>query len=198
MHRWSTQPAGITKDFNGCVQLMKNYVITRINLLDSRALDVHPLPPNRVYIGPSNYPLRNLPFSVPATPGTVLPREMASCELRDSMHLRLIHRSIHYEIESVWESGELTNFVAEITLPSAPLKVGHAYRVRVQMKDSTSRWSRWSDPIQFFPNLPENATILAASLRLTELMYQPPAGNDFEFIEIYNTNALVALDLSGV
>ena len=54
-----------------------------------------------------------------------------------------------YEITAQWESGEISPFTNAITIPADALKIGHAYRVRVQMKDTTGRWSRWSAPVQF-------------------------------------------------
>jgi hypothetical protein len=39
---------------------------------------------------------------------------------------------------------------------------------------------------------------LIAHLRVSELMYNPPEGSDYEFIELYNTSTSLALDLSGV
>lgn len=45
--------------------------------------------------------------------------------------------------------------------------------------------------------LPANLTALLNHLRLTEFNYKPRSGNDYEFVELYNTGT-TALDLSGV
>ncbi len=108
-----------------------------------------------------------------------------------------------YEINAAWDSGEIKAFNSDITIPAAALKAGRTYRVRCRMKDNTGRWSHWSNPIQFTAGLPLAAGLLS-SLRITELMYNPPApasggidNNEFEFIELKNIGAEI-LDLSGV
>ena len=53
-----------------------------------------------------------------------------------------------YEITTIWES-ETPTFVADLALPSSVAVPGHAYRVRVRMKDTTGRWSHWSAPVEF-------------------------------------------------
>ena len=49
--------------------------------------------------------------------------------------------------------GEITPFTDEILIPATAVEAGHAYRVRVRMKDNTGRWGHWSDPVQFIPTL---------------------------------------------
>ncbi|MFM1904090.1 MAG: hypothetical protein RLZZ440_1990, partial [Planctomycetota bacterium] len=93
-----------------------------------------------------------------------------------------------YEIDAVWESGELTSFTDSVTVPAGVLEAGKTYRARVRMKDSTGRWSHWSDPLEF--------TTAAVGppplLRITELHYNPASTPLFvdeqllEFIEITN------------
>ena len=109
-----------------------------------------------------------------------------------------------YEIEAVWESPEQTEFNSEVTIPGSTLRPGRTYRVRCRMKDSTGRWSHWSDPVQFVAGEPLAAGILA-DLRITEVMYNPlellPGGDidndDYEFIELKNVGD-ETLDLSSV
>ena len=71
------------------------------------------------------------------------------------------------------------------------------------MKDNTGRWSHWSSPVQFVAGEPLAAGILA-DLRITEVMYNPPAlagdgidNNEFEFIELKNIGD-ETLDLTSV
>jgi len=109
-----------------------------------------------------------------------------------------------YEIDAVWESEEITDFNSTVTIPASDVRVGRTYRVRCRMKDSTGRWSHWSDPVQFEAGEPISVGPLA-NLRITELMYNPaapPAGNvtdndEFEFIELKNIGDEV-LDLDYV
>ncbi|MBN1846878.1 MAG: lamin tail domain-containing protein, partial [Sedimentisphaerales bacterium] len=117
-------------------------------------------------------------------------------------------RRRHYEIEPVWESGQITPFQNTVQIPADGVQQGHRYRVRVRMMDATGRWSHWSDPNEFVVGEPLSAGTLE-HLRLTELMYHPAepsvaeenAGftdkDDFEFIELKNTGT-TELDLSDV
>ncbi|MGE5294388.1 MAG: lamin tail domain-containing protein, partial [Solirubrobacterales bacterium] len=107
-----------------------------------------------------------------------------------------------YEINATWESEEITTFASDITIPACAVQPGKTYRVRCRMKDDTGRWSKWSNPVQFVAGEPI-ATGVLAGLRITELMYNPPAADtgvdndEFEFIELKNVGS-ETLDLSGV
>jgi len=110
-----------------------------------------------------------------------------------------------YEIDSVWESQEITDVSnSTIQIPASAVKVGRTYRVRSRMKDNSGRWSHWSAPLQFVTGEPMSAGILE-DLRITEVMYNPPAplagdsadNEEFEFIELMNIGD-ENLDLSSV
>lgn len=109
-----------------------------------------------------------------------------------------------YEIEAVWDSGELTEYAPDVTIPASVVRPGRTYRVRCKMKDNTGRWSHWSDAVQFEAAEPLSQGVLA-DLRVIEVMYNPadpPPGDDsdsddFEFIELKNVGDEV-LDLSYV
>jgi hypothetical protein len=110
-----------------------------------------------------------------------------------------------YEIDSVWESDEITDAAnTSIQIPASEVKVGRTYRVRCRMEDNSGRWSHWSDPVQFVTGEPMSAGILD-DLRITEVMYNPPAPpagdstdkEEFEFIELKNIGD-ENLDLSYV
>ncbi|MGB2861905.1 MAG: lamin tail domain-containing protein, partial [Sedimentisphaerales bacterium] len=110
-----------------------------------------------------------------------------------------------YEIDSVWESEEITDGSNRtIQIPASAVKVGRTYRVRSRMKDNSGRWSHWSSPIQFVTGESMSAGILE-DLRITEVMYNPPAppagdstdNEEFEFIELMNIGD-ENLDLSSV
>jgi len=102
-----------------------------------------------------------------------------------------------YEITALWESGELTTYSDTITIPGGALEVGHTYRVRVRMKDTTGRWSHWSTPVPLTTTEPLRP--VSDQLRITEVMYHPlePTpdelaisphflADDFEYIELQN------------
>ena len=109
-----------------------------------------------------------------------------------------------YEIDSVWESGELTEFKESVTIPASAVKPDRVYRVRCRMKDSTGRWSHWSAPVQFLTTEAVAAGILS-DLRVMEVMYNPSDwpgdetidNDEFEFIELKNIGD-ETLDLNTV
>ena len=110
-----------------------------------------------------------------------------------------------YEIDSVWESEEITDSTnGTIQIPASAVKVERTYRVRSRVKDNSGRWSHWSAPLQFVTDEPMSAGILE-DLRITEVMYNPPAppagdttdNEEFEFIELMNIGD-EDLDLSSV
>jgi hypothetical protein len=107
-----------------------------------------------------------------------------------------------YEVETLWESPEITNASQRtIQIPASVVEPNNLYRVRSRTKDNTGRWSHWSAPIQFTTGEPLSVGILD-DLRITELMYNPPDGSgydndEFEFVELKNTGDTV-LDLNYV
>ena len=109
-----------------------------------------------------------------------------------------------YEMTEVWSSGELLAFNANIAVPANALKVGHAYRARVRHKDSTGRFSHWSDPVAITTTGSNYVQVLKDNLMITEVMYHPdvPTGGyleeDFEFIELTNISPSLTLDLTNV
>ena len=200
--------SGVTRDFNGCIRLMKNYVLFRSTNtaaqggpLDRLSADpLIPSTPSIVYVGATNYPANRLVFQSPAFVGQGGFRSMkwrVGEITRPTEPSWLATDPWKYEIDAVWESEELTAFNPEITIPTGVLKAGHAYRARVRMTDQTGRTSHWSPPVEFVVGEPDTAADLLSYLRLTELMYDPPAGTDAEFIELRNCSANVTLTLDG-
>ena len=103
-----------------------------------------------------------------------------------------------FEYAALWTSDEAATYGDSIHVPGGALEVAHTYRVRVRMKDTTGRWSHWSEPAELTTTEPLGPTL--DELRITEIMYHPagptPAElavnphllrNDFEFIELQNT-----------
>jgi hypothetical protein len=118
-----------------------------------------------------------------------------------------------YEMTEVWSSGELPAFNASIAVPANVLKVGRAYRARVRHKDSTGRYSHWSDPVAFISAGSNYAQVLRENFVVSEVMYHPappsqadldsnPGSNwleeDFEYIELANISTALTLNLSNV
>lgn len=200
-YQWPREPS-VSKDFSGCVQLMKNYVVARGGILANLASDaLIPATPVLNYIGPGNYSLTGIRFRCSdysgSNPFAALKWRVAEVWNTNAPAYRPGDPR-PYEITPVWETGEITAFANEVAIPASALKVGHTYRARARMKDTTGRWSSWSAPAQFTAGLPDNAEAIAQSLKITELMYDPPGGGAYEFIELHNSSATDPLALDGV
>src|SRR4030095_5082612 len=52
-------------------------------------------------------------------------------------------------------------------------------------------------PVQFVCGDPDSSTALLANLRISELMYNSPAGNEYDFVELHHAGGPQALDLNG-
>ncbi|HWH71220.1 MAG TPA: lamin tail domain-containing protein, partial [Candidatus Sulfotelmatobacter sp.] len=203
-YQWPYEPT-VPKSFEGVVQLMKNYInyrSTNVSFsLDTISADaLRPNRPTVTYTGPSNFPINRLTFrcssfsgvggvfaSMKWRIGEVTDTNLASFEPNEPWK---------YEITPVWESAELTAFNSDLTLQPAGLTVGHKYRVRVRMKDSTGRTSNWSPPVEFVAGQVDGAADLLNYLRITEVMYNPPPGG-YEYIELHNLSATNTLQLAG-
>jgi hypothetical protein len=203
-YQWPNEPT-VSKNFNGCIQLLKNYIGYRATnatfSLDTMAADnSKPNRPTITYTGPAGYPLNRLTFQSSPYGGANSFRSMRwrVGEITDTNSPNYRSDEPHrYEIETVWDSGPITTFNATIQIPANVLRVGSRYRVRVLHTDTTGRNSQWSLPHEFTCGDPDNAADLLNYLRITEVMYNPPFGG-YEFVELYNSSATVTLDLAGV
>lgn len=195
--------------FDGGVKRMKDYLLfrgtnsaARANNLDAIARDTQiPVRPVITYTGSNGYPVNRLTFRTSGYSGAGAFRSMKwrIGEISPTnTPAYLSDAPWKYEIEPVWESGELTSYNADGVVPAGVLKVGHTYRARVRFTDAAGRTGNWSLPVQFIAGAPDNAAALTDSLRITELMYNPPAGTDYEFLELHNGSADTVLDLAGI
>lgn len=196
--------SGVSNSFEGCVQLMKNYVSERGALLDILASDTAiPHKPTITYTGPDGYPLNGLSFNCsefgdPQGSNTFAAIEWRAGEVLDpSAPAYDLGTEPPYEIEAKWDSGTQTNYSNTVTIPISALKIGRAYRVRVRMQDTSGRWSHWSEPEQFITTESDTAADLAAHLRISEIMYNAAEDGDFDFVELHNSSTNQTLDLSG-
>ncbi|MGE5609609.1 MAG: lamin tail domain-containing protein [Bacillota bacterium] len=209
--------AAPTKDFRGMAQRLKTYVTNRSSYLDNIAADsLIPNKPTASYVGAAGYPVDGLTFRSSAfsdSTGTFAAMKWRIVEVNapgDPAYDPNAPRKS--EIDATWESPELTTFNSNITIPATIvedgkvrtiLEPGKYYRVRVRMKDSTGRWSKWSDAVQFMAGA--GSTTIADSLRITELHYDPAAPaegspytkDDFEFVELTNIGPQ-PINLNGV
>jgi hypothetical protein len=193
---------GVPKNFNGAVQLMKNYINSRGAWVDTNLASDPMIPdtPAVTATGATNFPANRLIFSASAYGGSSAFAAMKwrLAEITDPSNPTFDpSQPRKYEINADWESDELTAFTSAITIPSAIVKVGRTYRVRVRMKDDTGRWSHWASPVEFVAGQPDNSAALLEHLCISELMYQPAASSEFEFIELQNASPDLTLELNG-
>ena len=135
---------------------MKAYVVSRGSYLDNLAADAAiPNQPTVTYTGPAGFPgdqltFRSSAFADPQGAGTFAGMKWRLAEVTNPSAPGYDPKAPKkYEINSLWESGELSAFAPDVTVPAQYVVAGHTYRVRVRMKDKTGRWSHWSAPIEF-------------------------------------------------
>lgn len=206
-YQWPNEPS-VSKDFAGCVQLMKNYVTFRATSPSARAMALDliandpaiPATPILTYDGPTDHPVNALRFRVSAYSGTAAFGAMkwrVGEITRPTTPSWQASEPWKYEITPVGESADVPSFSEQIAIPPGALKAGNVYRARVQFRDAEGRTSHWSAPVEFVAGEADNFTELRRSLRFTELMYHPPAGSAYEFIELHNTSPDTTLNLAG-
>ena len=203
-YQWPNEPT-VSRNFDGCVQLMKNYVGYRSTnptfSLDTMAADsLKPARPTIAYTGSAGYPINRLTFRSGNYSGGNAFKSIRwrVAEITDTNSPNYRSNEPHkYEIETLWDSGPVASFNLDVTIPAHVLRVGNRYRVRVLHTDTTGRTSQWSLANEFTVGPPENEADLLNYLRITELMYNPPPGG-YEYVELYNSSSTTTLDLSGV
>ena len=146
--------AAAMKDFRGMAQLMKDYVATRGRWIDSNLLRDSKIPtqPTVTYAGPEKFPSGQLAFRASEYKGSAafaaMKWRLAEIASPENKNGKLTAPG-KYETTPVWESPELTSFTADFTLPPNATTAGRICRVRVRVKDSTGRWSHWSQAVEF-------------------------------------------------
>ncbi len=186
-----------SRTFEGMMQLMKNYIISRGNWIKSSIIADSSIPdtPQVTSTGSEAFAADALSFSVsdfsdPQGDNSFGSMEWRIGEVALSSAPPFDPASPRpYEINAVWESGELPYFEQDLELTPWLLKIGHRYRLRARFMDNTNRWSHWSPPIEFTVSEPAVPFPQTAALRITEIMYNPENGADYEFIELTNIGA---------
>jgi len=193
--------ANLRGSFNAGIQIMKNYVNIRGAFLDTIANDAAiPATPIVTATAPANFPLNKLTFRVSnysgGNPFAALKWRIAEITPTNAA-VSTLTESAKYEITANWESGDITLFSTDIAIPSDVVRAGSTYRVRCRFKDTTGRWSRWSPPVEFVCGPPDTSAALLANLRISELMYNSPAGSEYDFVELHHAGGPLTLDLNG-
>ncbi len=208
-----------TDDFPGMMDVLKNYVVKRSAWMEDGVLDSTeskiPDAPTITSIGSADYQVDDLRFETSAFKGGSIfaKQNFAALKWRLAEITDVTAPDFDpappnkYEIDAVWESGELTEFSSTIAIPAEAVKPGSVYRVRARMKNDDELWSHWSDPIQFVATIPDIQPYLDG-LIIAEIMYSPEEATaeqlamgfeaaDFEFIELMNIGS-TTLDLTNV
>lgn len=196
----------ISADFEGQMDFATNFMSAGgqgyDNLVAEAADTDIPDTPTITYTGVAGYPISDLrfqssTFSDPNGSGTFAAIEWRLAEILDTSAPNYDPtKAPPYEIDAVWESGELTSFSAEALIPPSEVATGSTYRARVRHKDSTGRWSHWSAPVKFTLTSPDISEY-QNSLVISELMYNPDGSDDLEFIELKNIGT-TTLDLTPI
>jgi hypothetical protein len=180
-----------------------------ITRLDTLASDVDiPTKPVIYYVGQTNFPMNSLtfeclPYADLQGAGTFAGMQWRLAEVRSTNQVPADPRVVPpLEWDAIWESGTLTVWTNRITIPGLVVETNKIYRARVRHLDNTSRWSKWSDPLEFSVTAVDLVSVLRQNLRFSEIMYNPPDQNpyvsdDLEFLEIKNIGA-APLSLGGL
>ena len=210
----SSDPAGvrytrtlISADHEGQMDYMRTFMQPGGFGYDKLVAEVAdaqiPATPTITYTGTAGYPVNGLAFqstafSDPGGAGTFAAVEWRVAEISDPAAPNYDPTNVPpYEVDAVWESGELVAFAADSPLvPSSEIRSGSTYRARARHMDSSDRWSHWSAPLEFTASLPD-LMAYKNGLVVSEVMYKPSGGGLLEFVEIKNVGP-VTLDLSDV
>jgi hypothetical protein len=196
----------VSANHEGMVQWVKDFMLGGYgaNRLTSDAADAAiPDRPALTARGDPRFPVDDLrfetsPFTDPQGPGTFGAMEWRLAEITPAgAPPPTPPGPRRNEIDPVWESGELPTFASTVQVPSNVARAGHRYRARVRMRDTSRRWSRWSEPVEFMASEPLTPFPQTQFLRITEIMYHAPEGQDHDFIELKNVGG-VTVDLRGV
>ncbi|MGB1259799.1 MAG: lamin tail domain-containing protein [Akkermansiaceae bacterium] len=196
----------VSADFEGQLDYVRKFMSSGghgYEKLATEAADSNiPDQPTLTYSGTAGYPVSDLrfqstAFTDPNGNGSFAAMEWRVAEVSDPTSANYDPgQAPPYEIDAAWESGELTSFTNEVTIPPSVVSTGSTYRARVRHKDSSGRWSHWSAPVEFSITSPD-ITSYKNGLVISEIMYNPDGSDDREFIEIKNVGA-VTLDLTPI
>ena len=195
----------VSKSFAGAAQLMKNYIVYRCSntvfSLDTISADSSiPATPTVTFTGGTNFALNKLSFHSTDFNGANGFRSIQwrMGEITDTNSAVYDATQPHdYEITPVWISGDIKTSSRDVIIPASTVKPGHTYRVRSRMVDAAGKSGHWSAPVQFVAAAQDNVSALVQQLKVTELMYNSPAGSDYDFVELFNSGSS-SLDLTGV
>lgn len=200
----------VSPDFPGMIDWVKRFTVAggfggdQLQVLADGG-SKEPDKPVITYTGPEGYPIDALRFESSAFSGgslfvsqTFTAMEWRLGEIRNPSTSNYVPGDpMIFEIDAVWESGELEGFVGEMHLPAEVIDPDSTYRARVRHRNQLGQWSHWSDPIEFQASADVTPY---QDLVISEIMYHPAAvteseavlgyeESDFEYIELWNTGS---------
>ncbi|MEI7733424.1 MAG: CotH kinase family protein [Verrucomicrobiota bacterium] len=96
------------------------------------------------------YAFRASAFASPVTNATAAAVEWRLAEISaPGVPGFVTNQPCRYELQTLWNSGELPPGRPELQLADNLCKKVHTYRVRARYKDNSGRWGHWSEPVQF-------------------------------------------------
>lgn len=210
--------------FAGMMQKMRNYVVTRRNVVTTQILTpaeealVPTTPVISISSGPgATVPTNGLTFTSTAFAGkngaTFSAMKWRIAEVTEpgaagyQPYNHTNRRLYEADPANTVESAEITTFNSNYSFPPIAAKVGHTYRARVQHRDSTGRWSHWSTPVSFTASAPD-INVYLQGLVVSQVMYRPASptpseqaiaqsAESFEWIELKNVGPS-PLDLTPI
>jgi len=137
-----------TRDFQGMVKLMKDYVVERGRWCDATLLGKAHIPPTPTVTDqePIDFTKSKLLFRATLAAGNDAGEtvEWRVAEITPGVANKST-RPRKYEIEPIWQQTG----GARMEIPIKILEPGRTYRVRARSRDATGRCGHWSPPFQF-------------------------------------------------
>ncbi|MDP8246282.1 MAG: lamin tail domain-containing protein [Candidatus Hinthialibacter antarcticus] len=79
----------------------------------------------------------------------------------------------------------------------APIAINSAAQIRARAK-SGDEWSAIDDATFLIQSTQDNIAFIRENLKITEVMYNPPRGSEYEYIELYNASGTDSIALSNL
>jgi hypothetical protein len=173
--------------FSQEIQQLKRFATTRADILRAQLPRNCPATPALTYAGAPNYLIDQLVFTCSDYRDTsqFAAMQWQLAEVTDRNNPFYAPQFLpHYEINAIWESGEITVFDNKISIPYGVALPNRSYRLRVRFKNKLGYYSHWSPPIQFIAAMPKADP--RKKIIFTEALYNANKNTNLEFVELKN------------